>query len=60
MLRRDFLRNLVITTGGLVVAPSLLSACGTSATSSGELVIGTPTNPTKLPANGEAIADGLA
>ena len=60
MLRRDFLRNLVITTGGLVVAPSILSACGTSATSSGELVIGTPTSPTKLPTNGEAIADGLA
>ncbi len=59
MLRRDFLRNLVITTGGLVVAPSLLSACGTSASSTGELVIGTPTNPTKLPSNGEAIADGL-
>ncbi len=60
MLRRDFLRNLVITTGGLVVAPSILSACGTGATSSGELVIGTPTSPTKLPTNGEAIADGLA
>jgi len=59
MLRRDFLRNLVITTGGLVVAPSLLSTCGTSASSTGELVIGTPTNPTKLPSNGEAIADGL-
>lgn len=59
MLRRDFLRNLVITTSGLVVAPSLLSACGTSASSTGELVIGTPTNPTKLPSNGEAIADGL-
>jgi len=59
MLRRDFLRNLVITTGGLVVAPTLLSACGTSASSTGELVIGTPTNPTKLPSNGEAIADGL-
>ena len=59
MLRRDFLRNLAITTGGIVVAPTLLSACGTSASSTGELVIGTPTNPTKLPSNGEAIADGL-
>jgi len=59
MLRRDFLRNLAITTGGIVVAPTLLSACGTSASSTGELIIGTPTNPTKLPSNGEAIADGL-
>ena len=60
MLRRDFLRNLVITTGGLVVAPSILSACGTTATSSGELVIGTPSAPVTLPQSGEAIADGLA
>ena len=59
MLRRDFLRNLVITTGGLVVAPSILSACGTNATSSGELVIGTPSAPVTLPLSGEAIADGL-
>jgi len=59
MLRRDFLRNLAITTGGIVVAPTLLSACGTSASSTGELIIGTPTNPTKLPSNGETIADGL-
>lgn len=60
MLRRDFLRTLVITTGGIVVAPTLLSACGGGNTSTGELVIGTPTNPIKLPLNGEAIADGLA
>ncbi len=61
MQRRDFLRNLVITTGGLVVAPTLLSACGKGGnTATGALEIGTPSSPITLPAHGEAIADGLA
>ncbi len=61
MQRRDFLRGAFVTIGGVVVAPSLLSACGgTGSSSGGELVIGTPTKPVTLPQVGEAIADGLA
>lgn len=60
MERRDFLRTLLATTGGLAIAPSLLAACGSSSGSAGALVIGTPQNPVTLPSTGEAIADGLA
>ncbi|MFM8811523.1 MAG: hypothetical protein ACKOEK_05065, partial [Actinomycetota bacterium] len=60
MQRRDFLRTLLATTGGLAIAPSVLAACGSSSSSSGALVIGTPQNPVTLPSTGEAIADGLA
>ena len=48
------------TTGGLVIAPSILAACGSSSSSTSALVIGTPQNPVRLPSTGEAIADGLA
>ena len=51
---------MLATTGTLAVAPSILAACGSSTTSSGALVIGTPQNPVTLPVTGEAIADGLA
>ena len=60
MQRRDFLRTLLATTGGLAIAPSVLAACGSTSSSSGALVIGTPQNPVTLPSTGEAIADGLA
>ena len=60
MERRDFLKTLFATTGGFIITPSLLAACGgTSTTSSTGLVIGTPTAPVTLPLSGEAIADGL-
>lgn len=62
MRRRDFLRNLVITTGGVTLGGSLLAACGgsTTSTTSDGLAIGTPDNPVKLPVTTDAIADGLA
>ena len=60
MGRRDFLRNLAITSGAITIGGSLLAACGGStATESGGLSIGTPQNPIKLPATTDAIADGL-
>ena len=60
MERRDFLKTLFATTGGFIITPSLLAACGgTSTTSSTGLVIGTPSAPVTLPLSGEAIADGL-
>lgn len=60
MQRRDFLRGAIITIGGVAIAPSLLSACGgSSSSSSGALVVGTPDKPVTLPTVGEAIADGL-
>jgi len=62
MRRRDFLRNLVITTGGITVGGSLLAACGgaSSNTTVDGLAIGTPEKPIKLPVTTDAIADGLA
>jgi spermidine/putrescine transport system substrate-binding protein len=60
MGRRDFLRNLAITSGAITIGGSLLAACGGStATESGGLSIGTPQNPIKLPVTTDAIADGL-
>ena len=60
--RRDFLRNLVITTGGVTLGASFLASCGgdSSTSSSGGLIIGTPDKPVKLPITTDAIADGLA
>ena len=61
MERRDFLKTLFATTGGFIITPSLLAACGGSNTSSTTgLVIGTPEAPVTLPLVGEPIADGLA
>ena len=61
MERRDFLKTLFATTGGFIITPSLLAACGGSNTpSSTGLVIGTPEAPVTLPLVGEPIADGLA
>ena len=62
MRRRDFLRNLVITTGGITVGGSLLAACGgaSSNTTVDGLAIGTPEKPIKLPVTTDAIADCLA
>ncbi|MEY4129212.1 MAG: spermidine/putrescine-binding periplasmic protein, partial [Actinomycetota bacterium] len=60
MGRRDFLRNLAITSGAITFGGSLLAACGGSTeTESGGLSIGTPQNPIKLPVTTDAIADGL-
>ncbi len=61
MERRDFLRTLFATTGGIIIGPSILAACGgaTSSSSTG-LIIGTPDLPVTLPLVGEPIADGLA
>ena len=60
MGRRDFLRNLAITSGAITIGGSLLAACGGStATESSGLSIGTPQNPIKLPVTTDAIADGL-
>jgi len=60
MGRRDFLRNLAITSGAITIGGSLLAACGGSTTSeSSGLSIGTPQNPIKLPVTTDAIADGL-
>jgi len=61
MERRDFLKTLFATTGGIIIGPSLLAACGgaTSKSSTG-LIIGTPDSPVSLPLVGEPIADGLA
>ncbi len=60
MGRRDFLRNLAITSGAITIGGSLLAACGDStATESSGLSIGTPQNPVKLPVTTDAIADGL-
>ncbi|MFM8901994.1 MAG: hypothetical protein ACKOGG_01260, partial [Actinomycetota bacterium] len=61
MQRRDFLRKLAITTGGITVGGAILSACGSgSSTTSDGLSIGTPQNPIKLPVSTDPIADGLA
>ena len=61
MGRRDFLRNLAITSGAITFGGSLLAACGgSSTTNSGVLPIGTPANPIKLPVSTDRIADGLA
>ncbi len=61
MGRRDFLRNLAITSGAITIGGSLLTACGSpSSTTSDGLSIGTPDNPIKLPLNSDPIADGLA
>ena len=60
MGRRDFLRNLAITSGAITFGGSLLAACGGSTeTESGGLSIGTPQSPIKLPVTTDAIADGL-
>ena len=60
MGRRDFLRNLAITSGAITFGGSLLAACGGSTeTESGGLSIGTPQSPIKLPVTSDAIADGL-
>jgi spermidine/putrescine transport system substrate-binding protein len=60
MGRRDFLRNLAITSGAITIGGSLLAACGGSTTTeSSGLSIGTPQNPIKLPVTTDAIADGL-
>ena len=60
MGRRDFLRNLAITSGAITIGGSLLAACGgSSSTESSGLSIGTPQNPVKLPVTTDAIADGL-
>ena len=60
MGRRDFLRNLAITSGAITIGGSLLAACASSSkTSSDALTIGTPQNPVKLPVTTEPIADGL-
>jgi spermidine/putrescine transport system substrate-binding protein len=61
MERRDFLKTLFATTGGIIIGPSILAACGgTTATTSTGLIIGTPDLPVTLPLVGEPIADGLA
>jgi spermidine/putrescine transport system substrate-binding protein len=61
MERRDFLKTLFATTGGIIIGPSLLAACGGATTkSSTGLIIGTPDSPVTLPLVGEPIADGLA
>jgi len=60
MGRRDFLRNLAITSGAITIGGSLLATCGGSTKSeSSGLSIGTPQNPIKLPVTTDAIADGL-
>ena len=61
MGRRDFLRNLAITSGAVTLGGSLLAACGgtSSNTVVDGLAIGTPQNPIKLPVSTEPIADGL-
>jgi spermidine/putrescine transport system substrate-binding protein len=60
MGRRDFLRNLAITSGAITFGGSLLAACGGSTeTESGGLSIGTPQSPIKLPVTTDAIGDGL-
>ena len=60
MGRRDFLRNLAITSGAITIGGSLLAACGGSTKSeSSGLSIGTPQNPIKLPVTTDAIGDGL-
>ena len=61
MERRDFLKTLFATTGGIIIGPSILAACGGATTkSSTGLIIGTPDSPVTLPLVGEPIADGLA
>jgi len=61
MERRDFLKTLFATTGGIIIGPSILAACGgTTATTSTGLIIGTPDLPVTLPLVGEPIAGGLA
>jgi spermidine/putrescine transport system substrate-binding protein len=60
MGRRDFLRNLAITSGAITIGGSLLAACGGSSTTNSDgLAIGTPQNPLKLPVTTDPIADGL-
>ncbi|MEI8024041.1 MAG: spermidine/putrescine ABC transporter substrate-binding protein [Actinomycetota bacterium] len=62
MQRRDFLRNIVISSGGITLGGALLAACGGASTSTtvDGLAIGTPEKPIKLPVTTDAIADGLA
>ena len=61
MERRDFLKTLFATTGGIIIGPSILAAFGgTTSSSSTGLIIGTPESPVTLPLVGEPIADGLA
>ncbi len=61
MGRRDFLRNLAITSGAITIGGSLLAACGGQSTTTVDgLAIGTPDNPIKLPVKTEPIADGLS
>ena len=61
MGRRDFLRNLAITSGAITIGGSLIAACGGQSTTTVDgLAIGTPDNPIKLPTTTEPIADGLA
>ena len=61
MGRRDFLRNLAITSGAITIGGSLIAACGDSSspTTVDGLPIGTPDNPIKLPITTDAVADGL-
>jgi spermidine/putrescine transport system substrate-binding protein len=60
MGRRDFLRNLAITSGAITIGGSLLAACGGSSTTNSDgLAIGTPQKPLKLPVTTDPIADGL-
>jgi spermidine/putrescine transport system substrate-binding protein len=60
MGRREFLRNLAITSGAITIGGSLLAACGGSSTTNSDgLAIGTPQNPLKLPVTTDPIADGL-
>lgn len=61
MGRRDFLRNLAITSGAITFGGSLIAACGGQSTTTVDgLAIGTPDNPIKLPTSIEPIKDGLA
>ncbi|MEY3680638.1 MAG: ABC transporter substrate-binding protein [Ilumatobacteraceae bacterium] len=60
--RRRFLRLSGLGVGTAIVAPSILSACGGSSSTSNapSLPIGTPDRPITLPVTRESIADGLA
>ena len=61
MGRRDFLRNLAITSGAIAIGGSIIASCGGQSTKTVDgLAIGTPDKPIKLPITTEPIADGLA